>query len=271
MLEDGAAWSMVSATCLATAEARELALAEEVAIALSCNGVPHVVTMATPQDLEDFAVGFAITDGIIRSCAEIRGVTVQVGVEDARVDLALAPTAFRGFLATRRRRALRGHTSCGVCGVEDLEELPRIDRRARMPAGDRIAPHVLRATVAALRTAQPLGRITRATHAAVLADATGAIRLGREDIGRHNALDKLIGAAARAGVDAAEGVCIITSRCSFEMVQKAVAGGIATLVALSAPTALAVRLAEAADLTLIGLAGSTDPVAFAAAAGTSTA
>jgi FdhD protein len=240
----------------------DLTLAEELPIALSCGGIAHVVMMGSPQDLEDFAVGFAITDGLVQGCADIRGIDACVSADAARVDLVLAPEAFRRFLAGRRRRSLRGHASCGVCGVEDLADLPQAGHAARTNAARGVAPAVVRRMVDGLRVVQPLGRATRATHAALFAGPAGEILLVREDIGRHNALDKLIGGASRAGVDLAAGACLITSRCSFEMVQKAVAAGIGTLIALSAPTALAVRFAEANGLTLIGHAASADPVRF---------
>ncbi len=263
-LDDHPAWAVASASRLGLAESVGVFLAEEVPIALTCGGTPCAVMMGTPRDLEDFATGFAITDGLVDSLADIRDVVVDVADDTARVDLRLTPAAFRGFLATRRRRSMRGHVSCGLCGVEDLADIPRVGRRVFTAQG-RITQAAVCAAVSALRAAQPLGRMTRATHAAVLANQDGAILLAREDVGRHNALDKLIGAAARAGIDGTACVCIITSRCSYEMVQKSVAGGIGTLVALSAPTALAVRLADAAGLRLIGLAASAEPVMFTGA------
>jgi FdhD protein len=234
-------------------------LAEEVPVGFRYGGLPHAVMMATPDDLEDFALGFSLTEGIVGGAADIRGVSVRRGPDDIEIDIALTPVRFQAYLARERGRALRTHTSCGVCGVQEIGDLPGWTACVK-PAPPPPAAAIRRA-LAALRDHQPLGRRTNATHAAGWADAEGALLAVREDVGRHNALDKLIGAFLRGGCgagggwDPVSGFCVVTSRCSFEMVQKSVAAGFSVLVALSAPTLLAVQTAEAAGLTLVTRAG----------------
>ena len=228
-------------------------LAEEVPVGFSFGGMPYAVMMATPDDFEDFALGFSITEGIASEPADLRGMSVKRGDEGIEVDITLTPARFAAFLSRERTRSLRTHTSCGVCGVRDLADVPGWTGPVR--AGEPPDMPAIRRALASLRDQQPLSRRTQATHAAAWADRSGELVEVREDVGRHNALDKLIGAFLRAGRDPQTGFCLVTSRCSFEMVQKSVAAGFSVLVAISAPTALAVRTAEAAGLTLIARAG----------------
>ncbi len=223
---------------------------DEVAIGIAYDKRPHVVLMATPVEVEDLAVGFSLSEGIA-TAADIAGITVEERAEGIAVDVTLTPAA-RKRRATWRRRSMEGRSSCGLCGVE------RLDKALRpLPAlADSLV--VRRAAIgralAGLEAAQPLGRETRAMHAAAWCEADGDILDLREDVGRHNALDKVIGAAAREGRDPAGAFLVVTSRCSYEMVEKAATAGVALLVAISAPTALAIRKAEEAGLTLVALA-----------------
>lgn len=236
-------------------------VAEEVPIALRYNGLPHAVMMGTPADLEDFALGFTVTEGLARDTADVRGIEVSASGDAIAIDLRLAPTALRAFLARRRTRSLAGRTSCGLCGIEEVTDLRRDAQQVR--TGTRLSVVAVRRALAALTELQHLHRRTGAAHAAAWARPDGTIVAAREDVGRHNALDKLIGHCLRAEVDLGAGFCLVTSRCSFEMVQKAVVVGMPTLVAISAPTALAIRTAEAAGLTLVALARADGQTVYA--------
>jgi FdhD protein len=167
------------------------------------------------------------------------------------VDVLLSPNASKA-MSLARRRTLEARSSCGLCGVESLREAVRPMRR--VDAGPRISRGAIQTALTALENEQVLGKRTRATHAAAWADAAGNLRLIREDVGRHNALDKLVGAAARAGLDPEVAFIVITSRCSYEMIEKTAAAGVSVLVAISAPTALAISQATAAGMTLVALA-----------------
>ena len=247
-------WRSVSATRQNNegANACGLEVAEETPLAIQYNGFAHAVMMGTPRDIEDFAVGFSVAEGIAQDIGDLKAVKVTPDADGVAIAITLKPDALHRYLARRRRRALRGHTSCGICGVEDLAQIAALPtppvRRAAPPTAA-----ALRRALTELRNLQPLSARTHGAHAAAWVEINGVLRLAREDVGRHNALDKLVGAALRAGVDFATGFCLITSRCSFEMVQKAVAAGIPTLVAISAPTALAIRTAQAAGLALLTL------------------
>jgi FdhD protein len=228
---------------------------EETAVALNFNGTGYAVMMATPADLEDFGVGFALTEGIIETAADVESVEavdLEVGIE---IRLWIAEDRMRR-LAERRRR-MAGPVGCGLCGIESLEAAMRAV--PSVSASLVLSPADIVAAVAALAPAQGLGRETRAAHAAGFwrpagaGHANGLVAL-REDVGRHNALDKLIGALARDGIAAESGAIVVTSRLSVEMVQKTAVAGCGVLVAVSAPTALAIRSAEAAGMTLIGIA-----------------
>ncbi len=230
----------------------ERVVPDEVPVAVVYNGISHAVMMATPLDLEDFALGFSLSEGILSDAGEFLDVEAEPACEGIEVRLQITGRAFAAL--KERRRNLTGRTGCGICGVDSIEqavrELPRIenDRRFTVPA-------VFRA-LDALPALQVLNRESRTLHAAAFCNPEGDVLLLREDVGRHNALDKLIGALTRAKIDPASGFCVITSRCSSEMVQKAVAIGLPMLVAVSAPTGLAQELADRYGLTLLGLARS---------------
>lgn len=224
-------------------------LAAETAIGLAYDSAPYVVVMGSPTDVEDLAIGFTITERIA-AFADIEQVTVAATREGLLADMLLSKSASR-LVAARRRRTLEARSSCGLCGVESLKEAVR--PMAPVGAGPRVTHSAIQAALAALETGQTLGAATRATHAAAWASPDGDVLLVREDVGRHNALDKLVGAAAQAGLDPKAAFIIITSRCSYEMVEKTAAAGVAILAAISAPTDLAVRQAKAAGMTLIAL------------------
>lgn len=231
----------------------------EAGFGLIYGGLPHVVLMATPANLAELAIGFTITEGIARDRSEIRSVAIEpvrLGHE-ARIDLA--PDAMHRFLA--RRRAMSGRTGCGICGLESLDQL---ESAARRVAGPIIAPEAIARALAGLAAGQPLNAATRAVHGAGFFDLSGTCLALREDVGRHNALDKLIGACLEAGHDPKAGFVVITSRCSFEMVEKTALFGAATLVAISAPTSLAIERANALGLTLIAIARADAALAFTA-------
>jgi len=238
-------------------------IAVETPVEFRFGGVPFAVMMATPADLEDFALGFALTEGAVERLDEIRSVEAKIGAESATVDIALSGARLQTWLA--RKRSMAGRTGCGLCGVEDLSHMPT--PRPRAQAGLAPSPHAVGAALKALDSAQPLNAATRAVHGAAWCGPDGALRLVREDVGRHNALDKLIGACLRAGVAADDGFILITSRCSFEMVAKAEAFGAGALVAISAPTSLALRRAEAAGIALIGVARADSALAFVGVSG----
>ncbi|MQT14204.1 formate dehydrogenase accessory sulfurtransferase FdhD [Segnochrobactrum spirostomi] len=226
----------------------------EVPVAFTFNGTSHAVMMASPTDLEDFALGFALSEGLIGGEGEIESLEIleadlgeALGFE-ARMWIGEAPM---GRLLERRRR-IAGPTGCGLCGIESLDEamrpVPAVEADLLVP------PEAILAALGRLDEAQALGRATRAVHAAALVSTAGELRLVREDVGRHNALDKLIGATARAGLSGHDGFVLVTSRVSIEMVQKTAVLGAALLVAVSAPTALAVATADKAGLTLVAVA-----------------
>jgi len=222
----------------------------EVPVALVYNGVSHVVMMATPQDLADFALGFSLSEAILRRPGELAGLEI---VETAHgVEARMTVDAKRFAMLELRRRNLAGRTGCGICGVDSLDAVLRPLKR--VPRRQAPGFEAMRRALAALPAAQLINSETRSIHAAAWATPEGEIALIREDVGRHNALDKLIGAMARAGIDPAAGFAVITSRCSVEMVQKAATVGIPTLVAISAPTTLALSLAEETGLRLIAQA-----------------
>lgn len=212
--------------------------------------VPFAVMMATPDDLEDFAYGFSLTEGVIERADDIRGLRIEREEGALKLHLDLTPERLRNHLA--RRRALSGRTSCGVCGIEDLASLPRA--KEATGSAPSVSLSAIRRALDALEDLQVLQQATHAVHGAAFADHDGTIRFVREDVGRHNALDKLIGALVRAGVAPDSGFIIITSRCSYEMLEKTAALGVRTLVAISAPTSLALERAQALDITLVASA-----------------
>jgi FdhD protein len=225
-------------------------VAEETAIALTYNQSAYAVMMATPADLEDFGLGFSLNEGVARTSGDI--VDLQLIPNNLGVEIRMTLTDAAADRTIERRRRLAGPVGCGLCGVESLTEalrpLPAVTAALNLARND-----VLRA-VSMLAAAQKLNRATHAVHAAGIWRPDRGLLAMREDVGRHNALDKLAGALARAGQSASEGVIVISSRVSVEMVQKAVMMGAPVLVAVSAPTALAVRTAQATGLTLVAVA-----------------
>jgi FdhD protein len=223
-------------------------LAAEVPVALVYNGRPHVVMMCTPADLEDFAVGFTFTEGIAQP-ADIRRTDVVKYARGIEVQLEITPAA-ADALASRGRQ-LTGRTGCGLCGVETIDEALR--EVAPVRSSLRVTSGVITRAGELLGARQPLNADTHAIHAAAWCDASGDPQVVREDVGRHNALDKVIGALVREGRAAHDGFVVVTSRASYELVQKAAVANIPLLAAVSRPTALAVRLAADAGITLVGL------------------
>lgn len=226
---------------------------EEVPVALVYNGISQAVMLASPLDLEDFAVGFSLGERIVADAGDIFDIEVAAHAGGIEVRMRIAGDAMDRLKRERRQRT--GKTGCGLCGIDSLTQFA-IDRDCGMGQdernGPRVTPAALHAAVAALGANQPIHAATGAVHAAGWARPDGTLMLVREDVGRHNALDKLIGALARGGVAPDSGFVAVTSRASFEMVQKAARAGIGMLAAVSAPTALAVRMAETAGLTLAG-------------------
>ena len=220
--------------------------------------VPFAVMMATPADLEDFAYGFSFTEGVISGAADIRSVAIEEEPRGLKLIVTLAGEKMHAHLA--RARNIAGRTGCGLCGIDDLIHLPR----AHAQEGD--APHIDKSAIAralqALEKSQPLNAVTHAVHGAAWCSLDGALQCVREDVGRHNALDKLIGALLRAGAKSEEGFFLITSRCSFEMVEKCAAFGAHTLVAISAPTTLALERAKAYGMTLLAVARADGALVF---------
>ncbi len=223
---------------------------EEAPIAMSYNGTTQAVMMATPGDLEDFAIGFSLTENIVSHMGEIEALDIVAFENGIDVQMALAKEPEQRLAA--RRRFIAGPVGCGLCGIDSIEQALR---PLRPLAGSSLTFSIsdIAAAVASLDAAQQLNAKTRATHGAGFFRPGEGLFAAREDIGRHNALDKLVGAVVRRGLTAEKGIAAITSRVSVEMVQKAVMFGVPVLAAISAPTALAIRTAEAANLTLVAL------------------
>ena len=234
-------------------------LAEEVPVALTFHGIPHVVMLATPSDVEDLAVGFTLSEGIA-TASEIRSVE-SVQHDDGSLEARISIASERFSELLRRQRNLTGRTGCGLCGAQTVEEAIR--ELASVPQGPRISVSELHAALADLQRWQTINARTGSVHAAAWALPDAGIQLVREDVGRHNALDKVIGAMARAGSDFAAGYFLITSRASYEMVQKTATVGGTFLAAVSAPTAFAVRLANSTGMTLVGFARERQHVVYA--------
>jgi FdhD protein len=232
----------------ASTESDRAVVAAEVPVALVYNGRPHVVMMCTPWDLEDFGTGFTVTEGIA-AAADIRRIDVVRYSKGIELQIEIPADAAEALAS--RGRTMTGRTGCGLCGVEVIEEALRDVRPITSAAKfQRVA---LWRAGEALRGHQPLNNETNAIHAAAWCTAEGEPRVVREDVGRHNAVDKVIGALARSHAEAREGFLVVTSRASYELVQKAAAAGIPVLAAVSRPTALAVQLAQDAGITLAGL------------------
>jgi FdhD protein len=234
-------------------------VAEERPVALHYYRLPYVVMLASPADLEDLGVGFTLSEGIVDAADEIRGVELVRDGENLAVHLNITGERLSRIL--QRQRNLTGRTGCGLCGVESVEEAIR--HPAAVGAGVRVTSAEIHAELAKLQTQQPLNLKTGSVHAAAWALPGKGIQLVREDVGRHNALDKVIGALARTGTDLSAGYLIITSRASYEMVQKAATVGVSLVVAVSAPTALAIDLATETGVTLIGFARADRHVVYA--------
>ena len=224
-------------------------VAEETPVALVYNGWPHVVMMCTPADVDDFALGFTVTEEIVRDAAEVESIRAVPYSQGIEVEIAIPSDTAEAL--QRRGRSLVGRTGCGLCGVTTIDDALR--------PGRSVAPRAPITLDAVFRAGEELpawqryNEGTGAVHAAGWATTDGHVVLAREDVGRHNALDKLIGAMLRAGVDPSDGFAVVTSRASYELVQKCAVAGISLLAAISRPTGLAVRMAEAAGITLAAL------------------
>jgi FdhD protein len=228
----------------------ERAIPEETAVAFTFNTASYAVMMATPQDLEDFAVGFSLTEGVISSSDAIE--SVEIVENDVGIELRIWLKAPNAAEFMGRRRKMAGPTGCGLCGIESLEEAMRPPPEVQ--EGLVFTPDQIMTAIDSLFPLQVLNHETRAVHAAGFWNPPRGLVAVREDVGRHNALDKLAGALVRENVTAQQGIVVLTSRVSVEMVQKSAAIGAPTIVAVSAPTALAVRMADAAGMTLVAIA-----------------
>ncbi|WP_119421738.1 formate dehydrogenase accessory sulfurtransferase FdhD [Desertibaculum subflavum] len=234
----------------AGAHAIERPVADEVPVALVYNGLSHVVLLATPADIEDLATGFSLTEGVLEGPRELLDIEVAEVPEGIEARLRITERRFAAL--KQRRRFLAGRTGCGLCGVESLAEANRA--LGQVSAAPSISQAAVHRALAALPAHQPLNAATGAMHAAAWVDRDGTIVLAREDIGRHNALDKLVGARLAKGQDFDDGFALLTSRCSYELVAKAASAGIGVLVAVSAPTRRALDIAVASGITVVALA-----------------
>jgi len=242
-------------------ESASTALAEEVALAIAYNGISQAVMLVTPTDLEDFVVGFSLGSGIIQDAGEIYDLQLTGSGSAQYAQVTIANRAFWNL--KQQRRQLAGTSGCGLCGVEALEQalpdLPVLPGAALPPA------EWLDGLRQRIGEFQPLGQYCGAVHAAVFMNDQGQLLLGREDIGRHNALDKLIGGLIRRNIPMSGGLAIVTSRCSLELIQKVLRAGIQTLVSLSSPTGLAVQWARRHNLNLIHLPQKNAPRVYSPA------
>jgi FdhD protein len=236
----------------------ERKVAAEVPVSITYNGLAHAVMMTTPQDLEDFVTGFTLSEAIVESADEIESIDVR-GIAGGGYLAALRVPKERFSAVMAGRRNIVGQSGCGICGIIELENLVRPARP--LPAPRKVTPSVLFKCLEDLRRHQPLNAATGAVHAAAFVK-DGAIIACREDVGRHNALDKLIGHLARIRQPAAEGFVLLSSRCSFELVQKTALAGAPMLVTISAPTSFAADLARKLGLTMIALARSDSMLCF---------
>jgi len=239
----------------AVAATRETA--NETAVAIEFDGAPYAVMMATPADLEEFAIGFALSERIIGNVSEIARIDIRYGERGVGIDLRLEQE--RSARLAERTRALAGQSGCGICGIATIDEaLPELPPLAKAP---QLHASALFAALDALWARQTLNRATGAVHAAAFCHTNGEIVVAREDVGRHNAFDKVIGHLARKG-GTEDGFALLTSRCSYELVQKAILAAIPILATVSAPTELAVEIAKKSRLTLISLARSDSFLVF---------
>jgi len=236
-------------------------VADEVPVALEFNGISQAVMLATPLDLEDFALGFSLSEGLLGSAEELYEVEETASELGITLHLRVAASAFARL--KNRRRSMGGRTGCGLCGTESLSQVHRdLPPLPTPPHAPLLQRQAISRAMAQFQALQTLQQATGAVHAAAWCSAAGEVEWLREDVGRHNALDKLIGALARAGVDASSGFIAVTSRASFEMVQKAVSARVPLLAAVSAPTSLAVKTAARSCLTLVGFARQQDLVIY---------
>jgi FdhD protein len=223
-------------------------IAVEVPVALEYNGISHVVMLASPADLENFALGFSLSEGIIQQASELYACEVEATAAGWLVHLEIAAERF--MLLKERRRNLAGRTGCGLCGTESLEQVTRC--KTVVSHRHHFTEAAILNGMYAMQNLQPMQKQSGATHAAAWMTAQGLIEFVREDVGRHNALDKLIGVMAEQKQDFTAGVLLITSRASYEMVQKAAIMNVGVIAAISAPTSFAVELAEQTEVTLMG-------------------
>jgi FdhD protein len=223
---------------------------EEAAVALTYNGGTYAVMMATPQDLRDFAIGFSLGEGVIGSPADID--SLDIVCLDGGIELRMWLSEPKADRLRERRRHIAGPTGCGLCGIESIAEATR--PAAVVAPGRQFSPEQIMAAMRSLPSRQKLNVETRAVHAAAFWNTASGIVAVREDVGRHNALDKLSGALACGSIEAGEGIILLTSRVSVELVQKTAAIGASVMASVSAPTALAVRMADAAGITLAAIA-----------------
>lgn len=223
-------------------------VAEEAPIAMVYNGVSHVVMMATPKDLEDFALGFSLSEGVIAAPGELLDLDIVSHEQGIEINMTILARQFARL--KEQRRNLAGRSGCGLCGYESLSQIKQPE--ARLFSGQRVPNTVIARALQQLEVLQPLRKATGACHGAAWCSPEGDILVAREDVGRHNALDKLLGFMAKTDTGPANGFALISSRASFEMVQKAAAFGISTLVAVSAPTTLALDAANTAGVQLVG-------------------
>ncbi len=223
---------------------------EEVPVAVLLNSQAYAVMMATPADFDDFAIGFALAEGLVVEAGHIKTVLTLPSEDGYAVDLAIDATNLNSSRLVKR--SLEGRVGCGLCGIEDIKDAIRIPKGLRVSG--KLVPQAIALAYAELPKCQPMNAVNRTVHAAAWCSVDGRILLSREDVGRHNALDKLIGALARQGSDLQSGFVLMSSRCSFELVQKCALAGIGALATISAPTALALRLARQSGLRLAALA-----------------
>lgn len=222
---------------------------EETPVAIVYGGTNHVVMLASPGDLYDFATGFSVTEGIVRCPSEIRHIELREKAKGIDLLISLSDEAMERFTIRRDRRNMVGRTGCGLCGIDSMESLyEAVKAVADSPV--RLEPLSVMHAVTDFQSQQPLKQLTKSVHGAAWVQADGTVMLVREDVGRHNALDKLIGALMRSGADLTDGFVLVSSRASYEMVQKNLAVGIRAMVSLSAPTAFAIRMAREANFTL---------------------
>jgi FdhD protein len=233
-------------------------IAEEVPVSLVYNGVPHVVMLATPTDLEDFALGFSITEGIIQSPSELLSTRIYNHANGIEVRLQIPESRFCEL--PDKGRNLTGRTGCGLCGASTLEQAIRPTQLVQGKLN--VAAAELVSALTSIKEHQKINHLTGAVHAAAWIIPGQDVQYVREDVGRHNALDKLIGLLLRVGKNPSAGFVLITSRASYEVVQKAASVGISLLAAISAPTGLAIRLAEEAGLTLVGFVRDNQHVVY---------